>query len=181
MNFGRPKRRFHGSLLSGFLLHNGFFWASLCSAILFSGCSQQQRPDYTRLGLAEVTGTIRLDEKPLANAHVIFEAPDQSHSFGKTNNEGKYTLMFNSEQSGVLPGQKIVRIQLKSFSEEDADQPSGDEAADDQAPVLELATDSSELPSTYNRNSQLTAEVASGFQTINFDLKSDGSTRSRAQ
>ena len=164
------KQRHRCLLLPGFFL-----------LIFASGCSQQQRPDYTSLGLAEVTGTIRLDGKPLPNAHVIFEAPDKSYSFGKTNGGGEYTLLFNSEQPGVLPGQKIIRIQLNRFSEEDGDQQSDTDESDGQDPTLELATDLSELPSAYNRNSQLTATVAAGFQKINFDLKSDGSTTSAAQ
>ena len=161
----RTRKRRHGCLLLTYL--------SLIA--ISSGCNQQAVPDYASLGLAEVSGTIRLDEVALASAHVIFEASDETYSFGKTNNSGKYKLMFNSEQSGVLTGQKIVRIQLGRVSEED------DQRAGDEDPVLELATDSSELPPTYHRNSQLTATVVAGVQTINFDLKSDGSTTSATQ
>ncbi len=161
--------------------HSCLLLAGICLIVLASGCSQQQRPDYASLGLAEVTGTIRLDDQPLANAHIIFEAPDESYSFGKTNSRGKYTLMFNSEQPGVLTGKKIVRILLGKFSEEDDDQQTGGDATDGQDPAPKPATDSSELPSTYNRNSQLTATVVAGSQTINFDLKSDGSTTSATQ
>lgn len=148
---------------------------------LTSGCDRQQLPDYAKLGLAEVTGTIRLDEKPLANAHVIFEAPDESYSYGTTNSNGNYTLMFNSDQSGVLPGQKIVRIQLGRFSDGDDDEQAGEEDTDGQDAELKSATDSSELPSTYNRNSRLTATVVAGFQLLNFDLDSDGSVVSAKQ
>lgn len=170
MNSRTLKRRYGCLLLS-----------CLCLMVIALGCNQQAAPDYASLGLAEVSGTIRMDQAPLANAHVMFEAPDKTYSFGKTNGSGKYTLMFNSQQSGVLPGKKIVRIQLGKFSEEDDDEPAVGEGAADRDPVLEISTDASELPQTYHRNSQLTATVVAGVQTIDFDLKSKGSTTSATQ
>lgn len=131
------------------------------------GCNQEAAPDYARLGLAEVSGTIRLDGNPLANANVIFESPDATFSSGKTNASGEYSLMFNSEQSGVLTGVKVVRIQLgESFNDGDAEQ---------------LPTDSEELPGSYNTDSQLAATVNAGVQTIDFDLTSDGATGPASQ
>ena len=133
------------------------------------GCNQEVAPDYASLGLAEVSGTIRLDEQPLANANVIFESPDTTFSSGRTNASGNYSLMFNSEQSGVTTGEKIVRIQLgRTFSD-------GEEEGSD---AEQLPSDSEELPSSYNSESHLTATVDAGIQTINFDLNSDGCTTS---
>lgn len=153
------------------------FFYCLSLVVIASGCSQQPaRPDYENLGLAEVSGTVLLDKKPLPNAHVIFESPDQTYSSGKTNSSGTYTLMFNSEQSGVLPGQKIVRIQLGKISEQVDDEDVGNDETDDENPLLEAESDSFELPATYHSNSQLTATVAAGKQVINFELESDGST-----
>ena len=151
--------------------HRCLLLACFSLVVIASGCSRQQGPDYASLGLAEVSGTIRLDESPLANAHVMFEAPDETYSYAKTDSSGKYTLMFNSEQPGVMTGEKIVRIQLGKISEE----------TDGEDPASEPATDSSELPRTYHRDSQLTATVVAGAQAINFDLKSDGSTTSATQ
>jgi len=133
------------------------------------------------LGLAEVSGTIRLDEKPLANAHVIFESPDKTYSYGKTNSSGKYTLMYNSEQSGGLTGQKIARIQLGRISEQNDGEEAGNDETDGEGPSLETGSDLSELPATYNCNSQLTATVIAGKQVVNFELNSDGSTTSANQ
>ena len=80
--------------------------------------------------------------------------------------------MFNSEQSGVATGEKIVRIQLgRAFSDGE------DEGSDAES----LTADSGELPSSYNRDSQLAVTVDAGIQTINFDLNSDGSTTSASQ
>ena len=132
--------------------------------VCFSGCQKPAVPDYASLGLAEVSGTIRLDGKPLANANVIFESADETYSVGRTNANGHYKLMFNSEKSGVMTGEKVVRIQLGRFPE-DA------EAEDAQAPS---ADDSSELPSSYNKESQLKVTVVAGVQTFDFDLAPDG-------
>lgn len=136
------------------------------------GCNQEVTPDYASLGLAEVSGTIRLDDQPLADANVMFEAPDGTFSSGRTNASGKYSLMFNSEQSGVMTGEKIVRIQLgKTFSD-------GEDEGRDAEP---LPADSRELPRSYNIESHLAVTVNAGIQTIDFDLKSDGCTTSASQ
>ncbi len=131
------------------------------------GCNQQPVPDYASLGLAEVSGTIRLDEQPLAHANIIFESADETFSSGKTNASGEYSLMFNSEQSGVTTGEKVVRIQmLEAFGDGEAEA---------------LPIGSVELPSSYNRNSELTATVIAGKQIIDFDLNSDGTIESSSQ
>ena len=137
--------------------------------VIFSGCQEPAAPDYASLGLAEVSGTILLDGKPLADANVIFESPDKTYSVGRTNGQGKYKMMFNSEKSGVLVGDKIVRIQLGRFPE--------DAEAED-APAR---NDDSELPASYNTQSQLKLTVIAGVHTFDFDLNSDGSTTSAAQ
>lgn len=122
-----------------------------------------------------------MDQKPLANAHVVFESPDETYSSGKTNSDGKYILMFNSEQSGVLTGQKVVRIQLGKITKQGFDENAGNDETDNKNSVLEANTDLSELPATYHRQSQLTATVIAGKQVINFELNSDGSTTSATQ
>jgi hypothetical protein len=68
------------------------------------GCKQGWEADYSQLGLVEVSGRITLDGTPLADSTVIFECPDKTYSFGKTDGQGNYSLMFNTEQSGALPG-----------------------------------------------------------------------------
>jgi hypothetical protein len=75
------------------------------------GCRQGWEADYSNLGLVEVSGRITLDGTPVTESTVIFECPDKTYSFGTTDAQGNYSLMFNSEQSGALPGPKVVRIQ----------------------------------------------------------------------
>jgi len=161
-------------------------FAGLCIVVMVSGCNQPAGPDYERLKLAEVSGTIRLDKTPLANAYVVFESPDKTFSSGKTDSDGKYKLMFNSKQSGVLTGRKIVRIQLRRISDDGVGNDVGDEETEDQNQGLpdrqtDRQTDSSELPRTYHRKSHLRADIVNGVQAINFDLNSDGSTTSPKQ
>ncbi|MDB4766241.1 carboxypeptidase-like regulatory domain-containing protein [bacterium] len=132
--------------------------------VMSLGCERDAAPDYESLGLAEVSGIVRLDAKPLADANVIFESEDETFSYGTTNSDGKYSLMFNSEKSGVLTGEKVVRIQLGRIAED----------GEIKSPASGLA----ELPESYHQESQLRATVNSGVQTIDFELNSDGSTTS---
>lgn len=98
----------------------------------------------------------------------MFQSQDQTYSTGRTDAQGRYVLMFNSEKSGVLPGEKIVRIQLGKFPEDAENAP-------------EISNNASELPPQFNLNSQLTATVVEGVQAVDFDLRSDGATASAAR
>jgi hypothetical protein len=124
--------------------------------------------DYSTVELAQVSGTVTLDGKPLSGVTVLFEASDKTTAFGTTDAGGAYVLQFNTEKAGVTPGEKIVRIRGGGFGEEaDAAEGSEEEGA---APSPAA---SSGVPACYNSDSKLKATVASGSQTMNFDLKSD--------
>jgi hypothetical protein len=126
------------------------------SAVAFVGCDSQRQPQYASLGLVEVSGTVKLDGEPLADAMVAFENPeDKTFSFAKTNAAGGYKLKFNSEKSGCTPGKKIVRI--TPYREPDAD-------------PVEVLSDA-KIPALYGRNSKLTAEVDANNRTFDFDLE----------
>jgi len=131
------------------------------------GCGGPLDVDYSQLNLAEVSGTVTLDDKPLAGARVSFEAPDQTYSYGITDSAGEYTLMFNSEKSGVTPGKKTVRIvmggALDEAESEDVEDPDSDEPS---------AASDVTIPERYNRKSTLTETVEPGNQTFDFKLKS---------
>ena len=111
-------------------------------------------------------------------------------------------MMFNSEKAGVLAGQQIVRIRKRRFSERDyirfrnsilsndSDQTelqTDDEPGDDGEAVSDFESTNpgagdeprknpDELPTVYHDESQLKVSVEKRSQSINFDLKSDGST-----
>ncbi|WP_417379668.1 DUF6795 domain-containing protein [Gimesia sp.] len=85
---------------------------ALCSVLLLmwiSGCSGsgESLPE-----LMEVTGTVTLDGKPVENISVIFqpESTDQASSRGTTDAEGKFSLMYNQDASGAVPGMHKVRF-----------------------------------------------------------------------
>ncbi|MCA8995874.1 MAG: carboxypeptidase regulatory-like domain-containing protein [Planctomycetaceae bacterium] len=146
---------------------------------LFAGCGGQ-RPNYADLNLLNVTGTITLDGKPVPDAIVIFEDVEHgTQSYGITNSSGRYSLMFNSEQSGVMPGEKIVRMGTtikilglnSSEGEGESEGETGEEGNSTSPPEGEDL-----IPEAYRKDSPLRVSVDPSKTTINFDLKSDGST-----
>jgi hypothetical protein len=124
------------------------------------GCgSGSPRMDYSKAGLVDVSGTVRLDGEPLGAAIVIFESADGSFSFARTNATGRYRLMFDSQMAGVTKGAKTVRIRtLGSLGEDDPDAKRG---------VTEL------IPVCYNTESTLRVEITSGSSATDFDLRGD--------
>lgn len=138
---------------------------ALSFAVLVSGCGGPLATDYSGLGLVEVSGTVTLDGDALPGATVIFEADDQTYSYGTTDGAGRYELMFNSEKSGVLPGPKIVRITMGPVGEESDIEP--DEGEDSPAPPP------MEIPARYNTRSELTADVSAERRRFDFDLLTD--------
>jgi len=73
----------------------------LVVTILGCGDGGREKPD-----TVNVSGTVYLDGKPLADAEVNFVSEDgEFAAFGKTNAEGKYTLA-----QGAVPGKNKVYI-----------------------------------------------------------------------
>lgn len=150
----------------------------MCVLLAFTGCSPVPSTDYSKLGLVDVSGTIMLDGIPLAGAVVTFENPEtEQFSYGRSDGDGRYTLQLDSDQGGVTPGKKIVRISttrkilgLTDFedgeSAEDGEaQADGDQAAPEKSKEL--------VPDKYYRKSELTVDVSSSNTTFDFDLTSD--------
>jgi hypothetical protein len=133
-----------------------------------AGCGSVST-DYGSLDLAEVSGTITLDGKPLAGASVFFEPSDPlvSRSYATTDSSGHYVLEFDSVKKGVTPGDKTVRIQAQGGygeGDESVVEPDGEAAAP--------AAPADAVPACYNADSKLKATVTRSA-TMNFDLKSD--------
>jgi predicted small lipoprotein YifL len=61
--------------------------------------------------VAPVSGRVTLDGKALAMADVSFQ-PDGSQraSYGRTDNDGRYVLMYKRGQPGAIAGEHTVRI-----------------------------------------------------------------------
>ena len=141
-------------------------WTNLGLAMLLTGCGNVVRTDYAQLGLVQVWGTVTLDGQPLVGGIVEFVSPDQSYSIGKTDDRGRYEMMFNSEQKGVPPGPKVVRVSS-----------SGSLVAEDSSPVegAAVSVSSRELVlACYNADSQLTVVIVGRSQRVDFELHSGG-------
>jgi hypothetical protein len=151
-------------------------WAGLFLLSVMAGCeSGVPNVDYGNLDLVSVSGTVTLDGAPLAGGLVKFVADDTTYSSGKTDADGNYTLEFNSEQSGVLPGKKTVQILGSAPASESDDSAAGspeNEADGGEAPAAAGVT----VPPCYNSQSKLQVDVTSSTTTFDFDLKSDCST-----
>ena len=141
---------------------------TLCACVLvFSGCGPAG-PDYGSLGLSEVHGTITLDGQPLSGGIVHFESEDETFSYATTDADGRYKMMFNSEQSGVLKGRKTVRIWSSNKAGNEAE--AGGEEEED--PDTRHRRRVERVPARYNVKSTLTRTVANDSEKFNFDLKS---------
>ena len=138
----------------------------------FSGCGPAG-PDYGSLDLSTVQGTVTLDNAPLENALVVFEAADKTFSYGLTDSSGRYELMFNSQEAGALKGSKTVRIWTSRGVPGAAEAGGGGDDPDgvkDEAGAVPAAAE--RVPAKYNAQSELTATVQNASETIDFDLRS---------
>jgi len=105
-------------------------------------------------GLAPVTGKVTLDGKPLPGVVVRFDPIGEGNSsLGKTDDQGRYKLRFSASSDGAFIGEHTVRI----VNEID------DSNGKSTGPTI---------PEKYQSNSELTATVKSGSNTIDFDLES---------
>ncbi|MCY2973102.1 MAG: carboxypeptidase-like regulatory domain-containing protein [Planctomycetota bacterium] len=145
-------------------------------ATSFSGCSTGSTPNYGELGLVKISGRITVDGAPLANTRVQFVSPeDGSFSSGATDTNGRYSLMFDSETAGIIPGKKrVVFLSGRGTSEEssDEDPDQGNAGASSQAGNVIV-------PKCYGRSSKVEVEVTQSDSGFDIDLRSDCSTISR--
>jgi hypothetical protein len=121
---------------------------------LVAGCGDSR--------FAPVSGTIRMDGKPLANVSVIFQPNGKEvnpgpGSSGRTNEQGEYSLQaMGTGVRGAVIGEHRVLIQ-----------PTVASGPDDTRPTSTVA-----IPKRYNYLTQLTFSVKQGNNTADFDLSS---------
>jgi len=129
-----------------------FFTLFPCFVILLIGCGPSD--------VKPVTGTVTLDGEPLEGVEVRFtptEGEKKVTSRGRTNPEGKYELMFDTETKGALVGKHLVQIVDDPIEDEDGNLPKP-----------------RNIPKKYDTNSDLSAEVTAGGENVfDFDLKTD--------
>jgi hypothetical protein len=109
--------------------------------------------------LPSVTGTITLDGQPLENAFVEFtpQEPGGSMSYGRTDANGRYDLMFSLNKRGAVPGENVVRITTADVGD------------------MGKANTPERVPVRYNRNSELRVMVEPrGSNVLDFELTTDG-------
>ncbi|MGY8770819.1 MAG: carboxypeptidase regulatory-like domain-containing protein [Pirellulales bacterium] len=109
-----------------------------------------------------VTGTVTLDGSPLPSARIQFQPDGGSPSSGLTDSSGKYKLKYTRSTMGAEPGNHSVSISTFNEGDSDAEPP--------------VASSPETVPTKYNSDTELTAEVVKGPNTHNFDLKTEGGT-----
>ncbi|MCC9608304.1 hypothetical protein LOC68_10955 [Blastopirellula sp. JC732] len=115
--------------------------------------------------LAEVSGVITIDGKPLHGAVVSFSPaePGGSPSYGLTDVEGRYSLFFSRDRTGAMPGKHNVTIETEKLGREDQQA-----LRDAGQPVPEYVA----IPYRYRQMGTLTADVESGRNEVNLELTS---------
>jgi hypothetical protein len=125
---------------------------SLLGAVCLLGCGGGNADDPD---LGEVTGVVSVAGKPLANAVVTFTPADGRPSFGETDEDGNYELLFKADNPGAVVGQHTVRVEM--ISADDVDAADGRNGAD------------TGLPPTASDGS-ITHEVKAGSNEIDIKL-----------
>lgn len=121
-----------------------FFLTGAFACVVFAGgCGHGDRPT-----LGMVSGMVTLNGRPLSGARLIFEPLEGGRaSVGKTDEDGKYELIYIRKDKGAKVGKHKVQI-----------------VSD---------TDGSEnIPARYNTQTTLEADVKSGVNDCNFTLTS---------
>jgi hypothetical protein len=120
--------------------------------------------------LAPVSGTVTLDNQPLANATVRFKSLARADgniagpaSVGLTDQSGRFTLSTTDGRRGAVVGSHIVSISTEQIRMVDP-------ATSDQVEVIAKEV----VPQRYRGNSELSFDVpAGGVDNANFALTSD--------
>jgi hypothetical protein len=129
------------------------FLATFCSTLLllFLGCTRQSGPP-----LAEVSGIVTLDGRPVQNAGLEFIADAGGVAYGKTDASGRYHMSFGASRTGAIVGKNRVRI-----------------TAGDKVTVGDKKYESTEVfPKKYNAGSEEFVEVARGSNRFDFTCQS---------
>jgi hypothetical protein len=113
--------------------------------------------------LASVKGIVTVDGQPVPNATLTFVPQEGSPSYGQTNREGKYELMFTDVKRGAMLGSHQVTIEGQRLSK--------DELAEMKAQGMDVPDRIVEIPKAYRQAGALTAEVKRGSNAIDFNLE----------
>jgi len=122
----------------------------MVALVVFVGCSTRpaDQPE-----IAPVAGRVTMDGQPLAGVSVVFESERSVLSFGNTDADGRYKLSYIRSAKGAGLGNNTVRISTPTMG-----------------PTSPLHKDS--IPSIYNTQSTLAADVVKGRNVFDFALES---------
>lgn len=135
-------------------MHKQFLQVAFLSAILsVLGCGGEG-------GLGQVTGVVKLDDKPLPDASVEFTPLDGKGltSYGKTDSTGAYYMMATRSDKGAAVGKNKVRVTTHDIHDNGGT----------------LTNIPEKVPTKYNQATELEVDVQSGSNTFDFDLKTAG-------
>jgi len=127
----------------------------LAFAALSIGCAKPPGPE-----TAYVSGVVTLDGTPVPNAVINFTPANGRPSVGFTDANGEYELIYTASRQGALLGEHTVRIK------------SAESSGGGEGNAPKIAASKESIPAKYNTKTELTAQVESGSNTIDFELKS---------
>ena len=145
-----------------------------CCLLWSSGCGIAPAPNYGKVSLLSVSGSVTLDGKPLPDAVVTFDSADGQFSFGQTDSSGRFSLRFDSVKTGATPGTKTVRISTtrKILGLNTKDEEGGEEGSSEGAAATATARPTELVPDRYNKKSELSVEVSPDKTHFDFPLVS---------
>jgi hypothetical protein len=119
-----------------------------------SGCGERE-------DLGQVSGTVKLDGQPIEGAYVTYipKGPGGSTSYGRTDDDGEFYLMFSMSVDGASLGESQVTIKTADLT------------ADEKGNITSRPE---RIPEKYNVKSELVRTVEPGSNRHDFDLTSDG-------
>lgn len=136
----------------------GYLVLLTITAVLPSGCSD--KPDGIAFG--KVNGTVTLDGQPLPDATVQFQPAAGRPSYGRTDADGRYSLGYRGRSWGAVVGPHTVKITTEDRIE--------NEQTGEVRVMKEL------LPAHYHARSELTADVTTGENVVDFALTINSKT-----
>jgi len=123
--------------------------AAVLATAFVSGCGGNDGPE-----LASVSGVVKLDGAPLKEAYVTFVPETGRPSYGGTDENGYYELVYTQDKPGAVPGTHTVRVST---------QRGGD-------PETGIRAQPERVPRKFNAQSKLKKTVEVGSNTIDVEL-----------
>jgi hypothetical protein len=124
------------------------FALSVAAVLVTSGCGSSG-PE-----LATVSGTVKMDGAPLADASVQFVPASGRPSYGSTDANGFYQLEFTATKSGAVPGEHTVRVSTHRRAD----------------PETGAKGQPERIPMKYNSKSEIKKTVNPGKNTIDIEV-----------